>query len=551
MSGFALRHRPRPSARPLRSARRRPLAALVTAAALAALAACAPSGGGGGAAAPSSETGTLVIGMTASDIPLLDTGMCQNEGYEGIRFVGNQMYDGLTRFDLKQGTEIPKIIPSLAEKWESNATADVWTFHLRQGVKFHDGTPFDAEAALFNLRRYTDKTAPEFYPELNAQAGLSVAGIKSLKKVDDATIEIGTNGPWAYLPVDLATVFFGSPTAIKAKGTKGFAEAPIGTGPFKFVSVTRGQELVYAANKEYWGGAPKVDKIVLKPIPDPTARTAALRAGEVNWIEVPPPDDVPALGKDGFQVLTNSYDHIWPWVFNLSRKPWNDVRVRQAANYAINRQSLVDNVLKGTAEASLQASPKANASYRKENDLYSYDPAKAKALLAEAGYPNGFETTLSYPTSGSGNMVPGPMNEALQADLAAVGIKVKLEPVEWASMLTDFFTGKIPGDADMLNISLSYQQEGFWSLWYGTGSSVNAGKYTNPKVDAIFAKVKSELDGAKRAELYAQASVLVTADAPWLFVVNDKNPRVLAKDVTGFVEPQSWFADLTTVSVGG
>jgi peptide/nickel transport system substrate-binding protein len=510
------------------------------------LAGCAPTA----KTRSSGSAGTLVIAMTASDIPLLDTGMCQNEGYEGIRFVGNQLYDGLTKFDLKQGTEIPKIIPGLASSWESNPAGDEWTFHLRQGVKFHDGTPFDADAAMFNLQRYWDKSSPQFYPELNAQAGLSISGFKALKKVDDMTVEIDTKGPWSYLPVDLATVYFGSPTAIKKAGSnKAFAEHPVGTGPFTFVSVTRGQQLVYAANKDYWGGAPKVDKVVLRPIPDPTARTAALRAGEVNWIEVPPPDDVPALKADGFQVLTNSYDHIWPWVFDMSKKPWNDVRVRQAANFAINRQSLVDKVLKGTAEPALQASPKANASYRPANDMYGYDPAKAKSLLAEAGYPNGFTTTLSYPTSGSGNMIPGPMNEALQQNLAAVGIKVDLKPVEWASMLTDFFVGKIPGGADMLNISLSYQQEGFWAMWFGTGATLNTGHYSNPQVDALFTQAKSQLDGQKRSDLYAQASALVTKDAPWLFVVDDKNPRVLAPSVKGFVEPKSWFADLTTISV--
>jgi peptide/nickel transport system substrate-binding protein len=248
-------------------------------------------------------------------------------------------------------------------------------------------------------------------------------------------------------------------------------------------------------------------------------------------------------------VLTNSYDHIWPWVLDISKKPWNDVRVRQAANYAIDRQSLVDKVLKGTAEPALQASPRANASYRPSNDIYSFDVAKAKSLLAEAGYPNGFTTTLSYPTSGSGNMIPGPMNEALQQNLAAVGIKVELKPVEWASMLTDFFVGKIPGGADALNISLSYQQEGFWSSWFGTGNALNTGKYSNPQVDALFAKAKTELDPQRRSDLYAQASALVTKDAPWLFVVSDKNPRVLAANVTGFVEAKSWFADLTTVSV--
>jgi peptide/nickel transport system substrate-binding protein len=511
------------------------------------LTACAPTA----KTKSSGAAGTLIIGMTASDIPLLDTGMSQNEGYEGIRFVGNQLYDGLTKFDLKQGTEIPKIIPDLAASWEPNATGDQWTFHLRPGVKFHDGTPWDADAAMFNLQRYWDKNSPQYYPELNAQAGLSITGFKALKKIDDMTIEIDTKGPWSYLPVDLATVYFGSPTAIKKAGSdKAFAEHPVGTGPFKFVSVTRGQQLVYEANKDYWGGAPKIDKVVLRPIPDPTARTAALRAGEVNWIEVPPPDDVPGLKADGFQVLTNSYDHIWPWVFDMSKKPWNDVRVRQAANYAIDRQSLVDKVLKGTAEPALQASPKANASYRPANDIYGFDPAKAKALLAEAGYPNGFTTTLSYPTSGSGNMIPGPMNEALQQNLAAVGIKVDLKPVEWASMLTDFFVGKIPGGADMLNISLSYQQEGFWAMWFGTGATLNTGHYSNPQVDELFTKAKSELDGQKRSDLYAQASAIVTKDAPWLFVVDDKNPRALAPNVKGFIEPKSWFADLTTITVG-
>lgn len=514
------------------------------------LAACAPSGGGAANAAAGSEPGVLTIGMTASDIPLLDTGLCQNEGYEGVRFVCNQMYDGLTRFDLTQGEEIPEIVPSLAESWEPNETLDSWVFNLREGVTFHDGTPFDADAAIYNLERYAIKDAPQFYQELNSTGGLSVAGIKAVSKIDDMTIQIDTNGPWAYLPVDLATVFFGSPTAIEELGNEEFGQNPVGTGPFKFVSVTRGQELVYEANTDYWGSVPKVDRVVLKPIPDPTARTAALRAGEVNWIEVPPPDDVPALESDGFQVLTNSYDHVWPWVFNTSRAPWDDVRVRQAANYAINREALSEGVLQGTADPLVQASPKANLSYREENDTYSYDPEKAKQLLAEAGYPDGFSTTLSYPTSGSGNMVPGPMNEALQADLAAVGIEVELQPVEWASMLTDFFVGKIPGDADMINISLSYQQEGFWAMWYGTDSMLNAGKYSNPEVDAYFAQAKQTLDPVGRGELYAQASTLITEDAAWLFVVSDRNPRVLAPDVEGFVQPQSWFADLTSISVG-
>src|SRR5262249_46591684 len=156
-------------------------------------------------------------------------------------------------------------------------------------------------------------------------------------------------------------------------------------------------------------------------------------------------------------ILTNSYDHIWPWVLNTSAKPWSDVRVRQAANYAIDREGMATNLLHGTAEPAAQVAPRANAAYDAANDIYKYDPEKAKALLKEAGFPNGFTTTVEYPTSGSGNMIPGPMNEALQKDLAKVGIKVKLKPIEWSTMLGQYVAGKFPAGIDAINISLSFQ----------------------------------------------------------------------------------------------
>jgi peptide/nickel transport system substrate-binding protein len=131
-----------------------------------------------------------------------------------------------------------------------------------------------------------------------------------------------------------------------------------------------------------------------------------------------------------------------------------------------------------------------------------------------------------------------------------VGVKVALEPVEWASMLTDFFNGKIPGGADMINISLSMQQEGFWNVWFGSHSSSNAGKYSNPQVDALLQQAKATLDDSARSAIYSQVVALLTQDAPWLNIVSDKNPRALAPNVKGFVQPKSWFADLTTVTVG-
>ncbi|WP_181410699.1 ABC transporter substrate-binding protein [Nocardioides humi] len=487
--------------------------------------------------------------MTAADVPSPDTILAGGQGYEGYRFMGNSLYDSLTKWDLQQGDETPGIIPGLAESWDIDETRTKWTFHLREGVTFHDGTPFDADAVVYNFDRYMNPEAPQYDQTVSGRAGLTAAGVKSYRKVDDSTFEITTNGVWSHLLEDIVFLYIASPTAIQTYG-KDYADHPAGTGPFAFESLTRGQQAVLVANEDYWGGAPKVDKLVLKAMPDVSARLAALRAGEVNWVEAPNPDDIAGLESDGYQVLTNSYDHIWPWILNVRTGPLSDAKVRRALNLAIDRESMATDLLKDTADPALQVAPKASAAYREDNDTFSYDPAEAKRLLAEAGYPDGFSMSVSYPTSGSGNMQPGPMNQLLQSDLAKVGVKVELKPIEWAAMLTEFETGKIPDDADAVNISLTFIQEAFWGMGFATGGYTNVGGYSNPEVDKLLGEAQVELDHDKRYDIYAQIAAVVDQDAPWLDVVNDRNPRALSPDVKGFIQPKSWFVDLTTVSVG-
>jgi peptide/nickel transport system substrate-binding protein len=206
-------------------------------------------------------------------------------------------------------------------------------------------------------------------------------------------------------------------------------------------------------------------------------------------------------------------------------------------------------LLDGTADPAYQLIPKASLSYEKSNDVFSYDPAKAKQLLTEAGYPSGFSMTLSYPTSGSGNMEPSPMNQELQSDLAKVGVKVTLKPIEWAAMLTAYTSGKIPDNADAINISLTFIQESFWALSFASTSPLNLAHYKNPTVDKLIGEAQAQPDPTKRAAIYAQIGATIDQDAPWLVIVNDRNPRALAANVHGFVEPKSWFVDLTTVTV--
>jgi len=515
--------------------------------AVVALSACSAGTDGGSAAEGSG--GTLTIGMTASNIPLLDTAMSGSEGGEGWRFVGNQLYNGLTQWDLSDPDVVPTIIPALAESWEVSEDLTTWTFTLREGVTFHDGTPFDADAAVYNLGRYVDQGDPQFYPELRAAASEPVAGLKGFSKIDDMTIEITTVGPWANLPSDLATLYFASPTALEELGNDGFLKAPVGTGPFEFVELQEGESLTLASYDDYWAGEAKVDNLVLRPIPDATARVAALRNGEVNWIEVPQPDDKEGLEAAGFTVELNSYDHIWSWLLDTQKEPFNDVRVRQALNYAIDRESLSENLLQGTAEPVAQFVPKANFAYDAANDVYNYDPEKAVELLTEAGYPDGFTITLSYPTGGSGNMLPTPMNEALQADLAKVGIDVVLEPIEWAAMLQDYFVGNMPGGAEAMTISMSLAAEGNWAAYLQSDSATNPPGYDNPEVDALFALAKETGDVDERAAIYTEAGKIITEDAPWLYVVTDLNARAIAPSVHDFEMPQSWYVDLTQLWV--
>ena len=493
--------------------------------------------------------GTLIIAMTASDIPNLDTSLAGLQGYEGDRFVGNQIYDGLSRFSLDGATQIPAVVTSLATGWTPNATATSWTFTLRRGVTFHDGSPWNADAALFNLDRYANPKNPNYSPAVAAEVALTLQNLAGYTKTDDYTIVINLTAPNAHLYADVTTLYMASPTALAALGSTGFAAKPSGTGPFKFESEVRGQELTLASNTSYWRGPPKLSKLILKPVPDAAGRIAALRSGAVNWAEYPTPDDIAALHGAGYQVLTNSYDHIWPWIFDTSKPPWNDPRVRQAANYAINRAAMSKFLLKNTAEPAYQVAPRANGAYDPANDLYSYNVTKAKQLLTAAGVPHGFRTTVSVPTSGSGNMVPIPMNEELQQDLAAVGIQVLLQPIEWSAMLTAFGTGKMPGGADAMNISLTFQAEATWNLVFNSKSPVNVGHYQSAVVDRALATAQSTVDPTARYKLYSTAAGQITRDAAWLFVVNDRNPRALAPGVVDFVEPRSWFIDLNNVAV--
>lgn len=514
----------------------------------------AASGSPSASAAPdrSGSGGTLVIGMTAGNVPLPNTP--PDQGFEGRRFVGYQIYDALFRWTNDQGDTVPEVVPALAESYTVSDDKLAWTFKLRQGVKFHDGTPFNADSVVFQMRRISDKSF-EFYDAAVATNNSSnIGSIAKVEKVDDFTVKFTTKAVNALLPYDLVFVYYPSPDVVKKYGNAQYQNHATGTGPFKMTKYVDGQVMEMDANVDYWGGRPKLDKIVLKPMPEPATRLAALQSGDVNWAELPPPDAVELLKSSGYQVILKEYPHVITYQLNLNKPALKDVRVRQALNYAMDKKGLAT-LINGVGEPSLQYMYKSHPYYDPSWEGFSYDAAKAKKLLADAGYGSGLKLKIAYPTGGSGNMFPGPMNEKFKQDLKAVGVEVELVPLEWNTIISGFRAGFGNSDWSQYDgiyfstapISPISAFRSYTTDYIPPKGCCNTTGYSNPVADKLYAEAAASFDPAKQTELLRQFQSTMMKDAPVITTVHDMNLRALAPSVKGFVQPQSWFADLNQV----
>jgi peptide/nickel transport system substrate-binding protein len=295
-------------------------------------------------------------------------------------------------------------------------------------------------------------------------------------------------------------------------------------------------------------------------MPEPTTRLAALRSGQVDWIEVPPPDSILQLKGAGFQIAMNSYPHNWTHTLRLDKEPWSNKLVRKAANYAVDRVGICKSLLNDTCVPATGVVYKGHPWFGKPKEVYEYNPAKAKELLRQAGFDGTKHPAKAVhliSTSGSGQMLPLAMNELIQKNLKEVGIDVDLQPVEWNTLLTRWRAGFKTADNEGLNAwNISWN---FLEPWSGFGRffhsksvvpvSVNTMPYINPEADKLIDEAERTFDVAKQNEILARLHEVIVDDAPWIFVVHDQNPRALSAKVKGFVQPQSWFVDLTAVTV--
>jgi ABC-type transport system substrate-binding protein len=512
----------------------------------------------------SAQDKVLRIAMTASDIPTT-TGM-PNNGFEGMRFLGFPIFEGLIQFDLTRTDQLATLKPGLAEKWEQVADdKKTWIFHLRKGVKFHDGTDFNADAVIWNLERIFNKDSPQFEPNAVGIMRSRVPILATYKKIDDYTLSMTTTTVASYFPWMVPYILSTSPASFEKAGRDWakVAELPAaGTGPFRITKVVPRQSVTLAKNEAYWDKTrmPKVDQVLLLPIPEANTRLAALRSGRVDWIEVPPPDGIPSLKQAGFVISTGSYPHVWPWFYNIAAKnsPVADVRVRQALNYCIDRGALVS-LLNGTAEPSVGWLKPNDPAFGNPEHRYTFDPAKGKKLLAEAGYsdkkPLSFKVMIS--TSGSGQMLPLPMNEALQENLKqACNVDVQVEAVEWQVLLNA--ARAVPDSPSLngsmaLNVSSPSSDVGMMFRYFAAANFSPTGsnweQWKDDKFEEALKTLSEATDDATILKYFRVAHERLVDNPPWLYIVHDLNPRAMSKNVQGFVSPQSWFVDLTLVSL--
>jgi len=408
-------------------------------------------------------------------------------------------------------------IPQLAEKWDASPDARVYTFYLRKGVKFHDGTPFNAAAVKANFDRVRN-------PENKLRRYTLYKIISQIDVLDDYTVRFTLSEPFGAMIATFAHPAGGinSPAAVEKYG-KDYMKNPVGTGPYKFQEWVPNDHITLVKNPDYWDKAneAKVDKIIIKPVPEDGTRIAMLQKGDAQFIN-PVPYVMSEVVKADRNLSLASNEAIYTyWVaMNVQKKPFNDVRVRQAMNYAINKEAIIKAVLRGHGKPADSPLAPQVWGYTPVK-TYPYDPAKAKALLAEAGYANGFKALLR----GVAQTDPKEIMVAIQGQLKQVGVEIEIAALPAAALNADRFKplAENRGEMDYAGWSPS-TGDADWGIrplltkenWPPTNFTI--GFYTNPKVEELVKAALQTSDAAKRKAAYAEAQRIIVDDCPWIFL---------------------------------
>ncbi|MDB4960982.1 MAG: oligopeptide/dipeptide transporter, peptide-binding protein [Myxococcales bacterium] len=464
------------------------------------------------------DPGALVV-AEAADVQALDpVRVTDSESIE----VGGLLFEGLVQW--KPGTT--DVLPGLATSWTVSPDGTKWTFHLRPNVTFHDGTAFDAAAVVFSFERLLDPRHPQYLAGQDALYRRSLLrGITRLVAIDPTTVEIHVSRPYAPLLGDLAMYPLVSPTAVATWGDR-FQEHPVGTGPFAFEAWNKGEQVVVRRFEHYWGAKPAIGRIVFRVIVDARQRLVELESGSVDLATSILPDEQPFVDLHPDLILhATPGNDVSYLAFNTQKPPFDDVRVRRAVSYAINKEPIVKLAYQGRAVAADGPLPPAQWAYHKPTSRYPYDPVLARKLLGEAIADKKFDPERTYnlyslSTPRPYLSQPERVARFLQSALAQIGIKTKLELLPYAEHkdvvesgghdLAVFGWIGDTGDPDNFLYVL------FHSSNARAPSAQNIAFYSEPGVDLLLDDAQAASDEATRTGLYAAVQDRIAADAPWV-----------------------------------
>ena len=461
------------------------------------------------------------------------------------------MFNRLVQFEI--GTT--NIVPALAESWTVAPDGKVVTFKLRRGVKFHSNAnfkpsrDFNADDVLFSWYRMADDNHP-FHKITAGQtfAYFDDMGMKNIvdkvEKLDDYTVRFTLKRPEAPFLADMAMDFASILSkeyfdAMQKKGTPNAADVyPIGTGPFTFVSYQKDAIIRYKAFDQYWGGRPKIDNLVFAITRDATARYAKLKTGECHAMAFPKPADLAEMQKDpALNVLSKEGLNVGYIAFNVEKKPFDSKLVRQALNMAVNKDAILKAVYQGQGQVAKNPIPPILWGYNNSVKDYPYDPAKAKEMLAQAGYPNGFDVDLWYlPVTRPYNPDGKRMAELIQADWEKIGVRTKLTTYEWA----EYRKRSKGGEHHAMMFGWSGDNgdpDNFFVPLLGCEAvkgGGNVARWCNKQFEDLVIKAAQTPKQADRAKLYEQAQVIFKEEAPWITLAHSVRFDPVRKEVIGY-----------------
>lgn len=478
--------------------------------------------------------GVLVFGRSGDASGLDPARETDGESF----YIADNVYDNLVSF-INGTTDIE---PGLAEKWDVSANGLEFTFYLRKGVKFHDGTDFNADAVVYSLARQFKKDHPAYkYGPWKYWSAMGMDDIiKDVVKVDDYKVKILLKKKEAPFLANLAMQFAAivSPTAAE-KEKENFKSTACGTGPFKFVQWIKDDSIILERNDNYWGRKAYLDRLILKVIPEPTARYLALKKGEVDIIDFPSPEDIENIKADPkLKIVEQPGLNVGYMAMNQSKKPFDNKLVRQAVNHAINKADILKAVYGNLGVPAKNPLPPTMWSYNDAIQEYKYDPKLAKELLKKAGLENGFETTLwAMPVSRPYNPNAKKVAEIMQSQLKEVGIKANIVSYEWGTYLDKLdnlqhdmcligWTGDNGDPDNFLYVLLSIQST--------NKPAQNYAFWKNEKFNSLITQAKETVDKDKRTKLYKEAQVIFHEEAPWVPIAHSVVVEPMKKSVMDF-----------------